>query len=1151
MEVALASFTASCKHKIKEHYCNNLTNSRADDDDDAKTFCERFHQKDINVADDDGNERRSNSNGVQLNDFTFNKQLVFSEHFNLFDFITSIMRSDEDEDDKGADKKNISNQERHHQFDFIVLDFKSILNATDDSIVSWRPLIILEQNQIDKNAFIMHHALYERDVYDDWQQNIFKWSCSGLCWGIIAAILLIIIGLIFITSLFAAIAARNYFLKKRLSKGPNKVVLAPSDFVFPIDARRVDEGIEAMLCCWLQQLQEFGGPEVDKPDLLKGSIGSLKNLGLPGVGGAKGSSASGSIVKQNNANMLEFKARYQGDLVQLKEIHVPSGNSIELKTKAMDHLIMAHGLRHENINPLIGFLSDPNRTALVFEHCSRGSLQDVLIMDEIKLDWSFRLSLLTDLVRGMRYLHSSPLRVHGSLTSRNCVVDARWVLKITDYGLPAFYESQGLAPPPKTAKELLWTAPEAIRGTKNYSKNGTQAADVFSFGIIMQEVVVRGEPYCMLSLSPEEIIAKITKPPPLIRPSVSKGAAPPEAINIMRQCWSENPELRPDFADIAEKFKLLNHGRKVNFVDTMFQMLEKYSNNLEELIKERTEQLDMERKKTEQLLNRMLPSSVAEKLKMGLAVDPEEFSEVTIYFSDIVGFTAIAAHCTPVQVVDLLNDLYTCFDATIMSYPNVYKVETIGDAYMVVGGLPNPRPDHAEQIATMALELLHQSGNFKIRHLPGVPLQLRIGLHTGPCCAGVVGLTMPRYCLFGDTVNTASRMESSGSSWRIHMSNTTCDRLEEAGGYIIDSRGPIEIKGKGKMKTYWLLGKKGFDKPLPSPPPLGESHGLDELLKRNSEVAAKCGEPVRIGNANSLTSSNQSSHSPSVTGESLDVKVEITPAPPTPMSDIQNSFSIESTSSLTICSDISSKSQATSPNVRKFSEIPLETGGFLNPIGNFNRMNPSPPNTASARLFKKLEEMIDLSLPYNHYRCLSPSETNLANPSIDKSSIVSPISRQNDSGKPGSSRLLRRQFSLDKDDLSGSHKNHGTLETISSLVESTKQQNFTPKSQYQPLISSSSLPASSVVINMPCNKLQKHQSASIAQDLEKIEEINVDVPTSPINGSSKTSSNNSNDVNSFKSSNNSNNNLKNQNPSASINSERNDFSINVESLGLR
>lgn len=207
-----------------------------------------------------------------------------------------------------------------------------------------------------------------------------------------------------------SITHRHYFLRRRLSKGPNRVVLASSDFVFPIDSRRVDEGIEAMLCCWLQQLQEFGGPDVggvEKPDLLKGSIGSLKNLGLPGITSTnKSNSGTGSLVKANNVGMLECKARYQGDLVQLKEILNPSGSSIELRTKAMDLLISAHSLRHENINPLIGFLSDQNRTALVFENCSRGSLQDVLIMDDIKLDWSFRLSLLTDLVRGMRYLHS-------------------------------------------------------------------------------------------------------------------------------------------------------------------------------------------------------------------------------------------------------------------------------------------------------------------------------------------------------------------------------------------------------------------------------------------------------------------------------------------------------------------------------------------------------------------------------------------------------------------------------------------------------------------------------------------------------------------------------------------------------------------------
>ncbi|ETN58644.1 retinal guanylate cyclase [Anopheles darlingi] len=1032
----------------------------------------------------------------------------------------------------------------------------------------------------------------------------------------------------------------NYIIRTRLSKGPNKIVLSPSDFVFPVDMRRVDEGIEAMLCCWLQQLQEFGGPEVEKPDLLKGSIGSLKNLGLPVP--TKPNSGSETLIR-HSAAAIDHKARYNGDLVQLKEI--PSSTaSHELKTKAMDLLVMAHGLRHENINPLIvrervrshskhrslltnaliqsprsqngpvlmmmredvwqanpkpvkpyrqqsvdrivsvvassvhdafdassrqqvyqtlpppsrgsspfafirsalrlpvqhpsgtgnhGWLNEPARTALVFEHCSRGSLQDVLIMDEIKLDWSFRLSLLTDLVRGMRYLHASPLRVHGSLSSRNCVVDARWVLKITDYGMLSFYEAQGIPPAPKGAKELLWTAPEALRDSKAYPRGGTQAADVYAFGIIMQEVVVRGEPYCMLSLSPEEIIAKIKKPPPLIRPSVSKGAAPPEAINIMRQCWAENPEMRPDFAAICERFKQLNHGRKVNFVDTMFQMLEKYSNNLEELIRERTEQLDVERKKTEQLLNRMLPSSVAEKLKLGLAVEPEEFAEVTIYFSDIVGFTTIAAHCTPVQVVDLLNDLYTCFDATINAY-NVYKVETIGDAYMVVSGLPVRTPDHAEQIATMALDLLCQSGHFKVRHLPGVPLQLRIGLHTGPCCAGVVGLTMPRYCLFGDTVNTASRMESTGSSWRIHMSQQTCNLLEKAGGYVIEPRGPIEIKGKGKMHTYWLLGKKGFDKSLPPPPPIG----LDVAILKNSLFQSQQNHAAKqqLTHANGgQPSCPSSSHSPSVAGESIDVKVEITPPVPPEATDttvnvenpaaiLSTSFSIDSSSSNNTCTlnlgDFQlgpTKGPTTptiaSPQTRKLSEVIGDSSFLSTSSAVFDRHNPSP-TANSTRLFKRIEELIDLSSPYNYYKCLSPSESNLSQCAETRyGNYQLRASDSSCSSKPGSTRFLRRQFSLDKDDGAGagpagsgggggigggSFSQKATLDTVSSIsVDREQLARMGTLTSIPSISSTNSTSLGSVTVQKQRNQQltmhHRQQSASVAQDLEKIEEI----PLSP------------------------------------------------------
>jgi guanylate cyclase 2F len=190
----------------------------------------------------------------------------------------------------------------------------------------------------------------------------------------------------------------------------------------------------------------------------------------------------------------------------------------------------------------------------------------------------------------------------------------------------------------------------------------------------------------------------------------------------------------------------------------------------------------------------MKTRTVAESLMSGGTVLPESFDMVTIYFSDIVGFTTISAYSSPFEVVQLLNDLYTMFDDICDDF-DVYKVETIGDAYMVVSGLPIRNGNkHAGEIATMALNLLHHCGKFKIRHLPGIPLRLRIGLHSGACVSGVVGSKMPRYCLFGDTVNTASRMESTSQAYRIHVSQSCATILDEIGGYQLELRGETELK---------------------------------------------------------------------------------------------------------------------------------------------------------------------------------------------------------------------------------------------------------------------------------------------------------------------------------------------------------------------
>ncbi|XP_037094496.1 atrial natriuretic peptide receptor 1-like [Pollicipes pollicipes] len=231
--------------------------------------------------------------------------------------------------------------------------------------------------------------------------------------------------------------------------------------------------------------------------------------------------------------------------------------------------------------------------------------------------------------------------------------------------------------------------------------------------------------------------------------------------------------------------------------------------NFTEMVAAKTMEISREKKKADRLLYQMLPEPIARQLKGKGQVPAESFESVTVYFSDIVGFTKISSQSSPMQVVTFLNVLYKLFDSRIDRY-DVYKVETIGDAYMCVSGLPSRNGDqHASEVADMSLDLLQGIQKFEVPHIKGQLVQIRIGLNTGPCVAGVVGTKMPRYCLFGDTINVASRMESTGLPQMVHVSDTTHELLAKTGGYKLEFREDVEIKGKGSMPTYWLLEKVG------------------------------------------------------------------------------------------------------------------------------------------------------------------------------------------------------------------------------------------------------------------------------------------------------------------------------------------------------
>ncbi|RVE64529.1 hypothetical protein OJAV_G00126890 [Oryzias javanicus] len=619
----------------------------------------------------------------------------------------------------------------------------------------------------------------------------------------IIIVLAVILGMT-VAGFFIGLYIRRRLQQIQLVKGPNRILLTLEDLTF-INPQLSKKKIT------LEDLSESKSALDEKSADPSHSMNSMQT------------------ATHENSNV----AVYEGDWVWLKKFE--EGQFKEVKQSTTKIFTKMKDLRNENVNPFLGFFSDCSMFAVVTEHCSRGSLQDLLRNEDVKLDWMFKSSLLLDLIKGMKYLHHREFP-HGRLKSRNCIVDGRFVLKITDYGFNELLESQKAPveePPPE---ELYWTAPELLRDLTHFHK-GTYKGDVYGFSIILQEVVVRGPPYCMLGLSPEEIIRKVKKPPPMCRPTVAPDQAPLECIQLMKQCWSEQPDRRPTFEEIFDRFKIINKGKKTNIIDSMLRMLEQYSSNLEDLIRERTEELEVEKQRTEKLLSEMLPPSVAEALKTGATVEPEYFDQVTIYFSDIVGFTTISSLSDPIEVVDLLNDLYSLFDA-VLSNHDVYKVETIGDAYMVASGLPKRNGNkHAAEIANMSLNILSSVGSFHMRHMPDVPVRIRIGIHSGPCVAGVVGLTMPRYCLFGDTVNTASRMESTGLPYRIHVNLSTVKILRSLNdGYKIDVRGKTELKGKGIEETYWLVGKTNFAKPLPKPPeikPGEDNHGL-----KPEEVAA-------------------------------------------------------------------------------------------------------------------------------------------------------------------------------------------------------------------------------------------------------------------------------------------------------------------------
>lgn len=215
------------------------------------------------------------------------------------------------------------------------------------------------------------------------------------------------------------------------------------------------------------------------------------------------------------------------------------------------------------------------------------------------------------------------------------------------------------------------------------------------------------------------------------------------------------------------------------------------------------ELLQIEKDKSENLLLNILPKAVADRLKHGEQTIANGHAMVTVLFADLVGFTELARRTTPADLVSLLNAIFTAFDLLVEKH-QLEKIKTIGDSYMLAGGIPLHRTDHAQAVADIALEMIQTLAALNAQK--GTHLRVRIGINTGPIVAGVIGKRKFTYDLWGDTVNLASRMESSGVPGLVHVSESTFEALKDE--FDLEERGITQVKGIGEVRTYFLKGRR-------------------------------------------------------------------------------------------------------------------------------------------------------------------------------------------------------------------------------------------------------------------------------------------------------------------------------------------------------
>ncbi|XP_055349957.1 atrial natriuretic peptide receptor 1-like [Paramacrobiotus metropolitanus] len=460
--------------------------------------------------------------------------------------------------------------------------------------------------------------------------------------------------------------------------------------------------------------------------------------------------------------------------------------TVDIQGRPNPHLLaqIVPDATHPNVNALLGIAILPHRVFLLAGYCKRGSL--LTLLELTKLDEDFQLAMARDLAQGLSYLHGTIGRPHGGLSADCCLIDDRFTLRIGQFGFA--------------------TIRHALLSTKDV--NAIDCTDTLT---LSADVPAVGQIFLLI------IHQSTNKIPSTLAETLAEDEDVCDAMDcdikrrlavLASRCHHSNTILRPTAKQLKTAIGRLHvSGQPVsrNIVDSIIRRFETYTLTLNDAVRLKTEELQSERKKCDDLLRELLPRSVVDQLRNGEAMVAEYFSSVSICFFDLDDFVNWVSCVPPELVIDTVTSVFSAFDGAIVAM-NVYKVETVRDSYMTATGIPHRGDNqHAVEICRMAIKLMKV---FDDSSSDVVALRLRCGIHSGACAAGVIGIRVPRYCLFGDTVNVAARMNSHGQGGRIHLSQASHNLIADSNHghrFTLQERGLLSVKGKGDMRTFWLL----------------------------------------------------------------------------------------------------------------------------------------------------------------------------------------------------------------------------------------------------------------------------------------------------------------------------------------------------------